>query len=166
MKRFAPLLSLFVAAFWIAACGDKDAPSPVAGNTPSNPKPADPADEHEGHDDHADHGEHDDHDHGERRSIGASEVGGFKIAVALFGTIESGGEAVLDIEVAGPTHTAVRAWVGIESGAGSLKARIDGESGDYHGHVEVPATLPADSAIWIEIEAADGARHRASFKYT
>ena len=44
-----------------------------------------------------------------------------------------------------------------------MKSKLDGEDGDYHGHVDVPTKLPDGSAVWIELEAPDGERHRVSF---
>ena len=96
--------------------------------------------------------------------IGESKAGDFTVALAVFGEIEAGHEGVLDINVTDGKPAAVRAWVGVESGKGSMKAKVDGEDGDYHGHIEVPATLPEGSAIWVEVEGADGAKSATSFK--
>jgi len=116
--------------------------------------------EHAGHDDHEGHDEHE--DHGERHELGTADCGAFKVTVAVLGEIEAGAEGVLDIDVEGGTPAAVRAWVGIESGAGSMKAKIEGDHG-YHGHIEVPATLPEGAQVWIEVEDADGKKSTASF---
>ena len=152
------LLLLAVAAF--AACGGEPAAEHDDGH--------DAHDEQEGHEDcedHAAHGEDgDEHgDHGERIEIGEAQAGPHSVHVAVFGDIEAGHEAVLDIEVSGAGVAAVRAWVGNESGRGSMKSKVDGEDGIYHGHVEVPATLADASAIWIEVEASNGTRSKTSF---
>jgi len=122
----------------------------------------------EEHDHDHDHGKEHDHeeehdDHGERHEMGESVLGAFTVKVARLGDIEAGHEGVLDVEVSGGTPAAVRAWVGVESGKGSMKAKLDGDHG-YHGHIEVPETLPEGSAVWIEVEDADGKKERGSFK--
>lgn len=130
-------------------------------------------DDHEGHD-HAEDG-HEGHDHaadehgghgghGKRHELGKADIGGFAVTVATLGEIEAGHEGVVDVEVSGGAPSMVRAWVGVESAQGSLKAKLEKEGDGYHGHVEVPATLPTGSAVWIEIEDADGKRAAASFK--
>jgi hypothetical protein len=171
MKRNLSLFLLFLALAAFAACGgDKD-----TGHTDDDGHDHENGDhDHEGsgHDheggghDHED-GDHDredgGNDHGERVELGKTEVGGHVVTVALLGDVEPGHEAGLDIEVEGPAPTAVRAWVGIESGKGSRRAKVDGEDGTYHGHLEVPSSLPEQSAIWLEVEAADGKRSKTSF---
>ena len=125
-------------------------------------------DGHEGHDDHDGHEHeegHDDHEHGEKHALGKSKAGSHDVTLAIFGEIEAGHEAVVDIEIEGEEHITVRAWVGVESGKGSLKAKLEGKDGDYHGHLEVPAKLPDRSAIWVEIEDEKGSRNRTSFKF-
>lgn len=100
---------------------------------------------------------HDD-EHGERKPLGNLTIGAHTFAVIQSGTIEAGQQGNLDLEFpAGkPVPGTVRAWVGIESGVGSMKAKL-GPEGDrgVHGHLAVPKPIPAGSMIWIEIE--DGA---------
>jgi hypothetical protein len=94
-------------------------------------------------------------EHGEKKPLGNLTVGSHTFAVVQYGDIAAGKEAVLDLDF--PAGAAlpptVRAWVGLESGAGSMKARLARE-GDrtVHGHVQVPKPVPEASAIWIEIE--------------
>ncbi len=59
----------------------------------------------------------------------------------------------------------VRAWIGIEGGSGSVKAKLDIE-GDtkMHGHVEVPKPIPAESKWWFTFEA-DGKTETISTAY-
>ena len=124
----------------------------------------------DGHDhkdgDGHDHKDGDGHEaHGTRVELGKADVGGFSVTVAVLGEIKAGAEGVLDIKVEGDTDPSVlRAWVGVESGEGSLKAKLGKEGDDYHGHVEVPATMPEGSAVWVEIEDAEGKKSSASFK--
>lgn len=159
MKRPISLALLFLAAFALAACGDKHSKDDEHGHEHEE---GDHAHEQGGpahkDDDHA--GEH---DHGERIDVGSATAGDLTVKLAVFGKVEAGREAVLDIDVKGGAAVAVRAWIGVESAKGSLKAKIDGEGGAYHGHLEVPATLPQGSRIWVEIELEDGSRNATSF---
>jgi len=170
MKHFLSLLLLFLAAATFAACGGKSSSDAHhEGDGHDHGTEAD----HEGHDhddDEHDGDEHDGHEHagegdvhhGERHDLGKVEVAGLTLSVAVLGDVEAGHEAVLDIEVTGGTCTTLRAWIGVESGKGSMKSRIEGEAGDFHGHVEVPATLPAGSAIWLDVEGPGGKHERTS----
>ena len=165
MKKVFPCLTMLVIALGLVACG--------GGGDHKDHDHKDDA----SHKDH-DHGKdgHKDHDHakdakdghgeghGKRHELGKADIGGFSVTVAALGEIEAGHEGVLDVEVSGGVPSTVRAWVGVESGQGSLKAKLDKEGDDYHGHVEVPATLPAGSAVWIELEDAQGKKSKASFK--
>ena len=160
MRSCITWITVFLAAVCFIACGGEHG----AGG-------ADEQGEHhegDGHD-HSDHSEHDDHeehgDDGERVELDEKRVGPYRVTVAVFGHIEAGEEAVVDVLVDGGASSAVRAWVGIESGRGSLKSKVDGKDGVFHGHIEVPTALPAGSAIWVEVEALDGSRSRASFDF-
>lgn len=156
MTRTLSIFLMLAAAVLFAACGDKhDGDGHDHGNG------------HEDHDDHDhehDGDDHDDHAHGDRHEVGSAKIGGRTVTLAVFGEIEAGHEAVLDVEVEGGSVSTLRAWVGISSGRGSLKAKIDGKDGDYHGHIEVPGKLPEGSEIWVELEDADGKKAQASFK--
>lgn len=155
MKITIPTFLILLAAALFAACGDH--------HDEDGHGHGDGHEEH--HHDGEDHDhEHDDHDHGEREELGSAKIGDASVTVAVFGEIEAGHEAVLDIEVEGLPVSTVRAWVGISSGRGSLKGLIEGKDGEYHGHVEVPATLPEGSAVWVELESEGGKKAQASFK--
>lgn len=164
MTKTLSIFLMLVSAALFAACGDHDHPDGHGHE-----------DGHEEHNDHDhDHGEGSDHDHDgedhddhaseERTEVGTAKIGGHNVTLAVLGDVEAGHEAVLDVEVEGGAVAAVRAWVGVSSGRGSLKARIDGKEGDYHGHIEVPGKLPEGSEIWVELEDADGKKARTSFK--
>lgn len=78
------------------------------------------------------------------------------------GDLMPGSELVVDIVIDGePTVEAVRAWVGVEDGSGSVKARLDIEGSTWHGHLEVPRELPDGASLWIEIQD-EGVRSRGS----
>lgn len=161
MKAFFTCICAFVIALGLVACDGGEHKDHDHKDDASHKDHDHGKDVHEGHD-HA-KGGHDD-GHGERHELGTADIGGFTVSVAALGDIKAGHEGVLDVEASGGAPSAVRAWVGVESAQGSLKAKLDKEGDDYHGHVEVPATLPAGSAVWIQIEDAEGKKAQASFK--
>ncbi len=133
--------------------------------------------EDHGHDhgdhDHADH-DHADHDHasegmsghshGETTELGEQELGGYKIKAARDGDVKAGGDVPIDVWVTGGAKIAsVRFWIGTEDAKGSLKAKAELETDNWHVHAEVPNPLPADSKLWVEIEAEGGAKTLAGF---
>ncbi len=101
----------------------------------------------------------DDHAHGAEHPLGEVTVGGHKVQIVVLGDIEPGKEADFDVRFpAGSKRPeTLRAWIGVESGLGSMKTKF-GNEGDtvMHGHVEVPKPIPADSLVWIEIESSTG----------
>jgi hypothetical protein len=139
-------LFLFFSLLPVAACGKSDAPAGPA------VKPGAVAP-----DDH-------DHEHGEKKPIGPLAIGAYRFDVVQFGDVKAGGEAVFELEFAKDAKVPplARAWLGVESGQGSMKVRF-GKEGDHglHAHVPAPATLAADAKLWIEIEA-DGKVERAA----
>ncbi len=104
----------------------------------------------------------DDHGHGPRKPLGAMTIGAHTFDVVQLGDVAAGKQAVVELEFAAgkPLPATARGWIGAESGQGSVKAPFDkeGEHG-MHAHLEVPKTLPAGSALWIELE--DGGKTEA-----
>lgn len=95
-------------------------------------------------------------DHGAMVKLGAVKLGEFDVQVAQEGKLEAGKEIGVDLTFAkGKALPTVRAWVGIESGVGSMKAKLP-KAGEetLHGHVEVPKPLPEGAKIWLELEGA------------
>jgi|JRYL01.1.fsa_nt_gb hypothetical protein len=137
-------LSVLVASFLFAACG-KEAHVHT---------PGDGHGKETGHtDDHAAGG------HGAMASLGSIQLGSVAVEVSQEGTVEAGKEVGVDLSFAKgkPVPSTVRAWVGVESAAGSLKAKLakEGEDG-MHGHLEVPKPLPDGSKLWFEADGAAG----------
>ena len=137
-------LSVLVASFLFAACG-KEAHVHT---------PGDGHGKETGHtDDHAAGG------HGAMASLGSIQLGSVAVEVSQEGTVEAGKEVAVDLSFAKgkPVPSTVRAWVGVESAAGSLKAKLakEGEDG-MHGHLEVPKPLPDGSKLWFEADGAAG----------
>ena len=140
----------------LASCGGGD-------------KPAAPAADHDhdhadGHADH-DHAEHNDgHAHGATTQLGEQESGGFKIKASRDGDLKAGGDAPIDVWVTGGAKIAsVRFWIGTEDAKGSIKAKAELESDNWHTHAEVPDPLPAGAKLWVEVEAEGGAKTSVGF---
>lgn len=128
--------------------------------------------EDDGHD-HAAHSEDDGHNHGaeeddahsqddgdehggEVKELGSVTVAGATLAVSA-GHFEAGAE--VDVEVvhsSGDVPAGIRAWVGFESGVGSLKAKAHTHGDDFHALVEVPEELGPDARLWLQVESATG----------
>jgi hypothetical protein len=157
------LVVLATAAALMAGCKDDTKPQSPAGAqgggattaaAPAAPAPT-PA-------------KHDKDEHEKMIPIGEATAGGMKFAAAREETVKEGGEAAFDLVVtgypAGGKPKAVRFWVGLESGDGSVKAKAEEETPDHwHVHVEVPKPIPAGSKFWAEVEPATGAKFKVSF---
>lgn len=157
------LLLAFIA---LPGCGGKD-----GDHKDHDHKDHDHKDESHKDHDHKDEG-HKDHKHGEneagpRKVLGKSDLLGYSVEVALYGEAKAGSEAALDVVLTGGTGEpqAVRAWIGVESGDGSIKAKLEKEGKGFHGHVETPKTLAAGSAVWVEIQDDKGEKKAAKFSW-
>lgn len=116
--------------------------------------------------DHADgHNHGDGHSHGEAVALGDAVAGEYTVIAKREGEIKAGSDVGFDITVVGPAdgYTAVRVWVGVESGDGSMKARADRTGETWHAHAEAPAVLPEGSKVWVELELKSGDKLTASF---
>lgn len=142
-----PLLILF------AACGAKETKEHDNDGSHASHREGSEA-SHENDSDKEAHG--DEHnDHGKRQSLGKLTAFGRSFEVVQYGAVEAGAEAAFELEFASGKeriHTA-RAWIGIESGEGAMKAKmgIEGKT-NMHGHIEVPKPIPADSKLWLELD--------------
>ncbi|MBA3683882.1 MAG: hypothetical protein H0W72_01375 [Planctomycetes bacterium] len=126
--------------------------------------PAFAADDHAGHD-HAGHGHG--HDHKKAADAAGSNtavINAVTVTVSAAGAIVSGKtvELHLGITPEAPAPKAVRAWIGLESGKGSTKGKAHLHGSDSHVDVEVPSPLPEGSAVWIQVDPAEGASGKAS----
>lgn len=136
-------------ALFAAGCGDHDhgrdqpqVPAPAAGTGAAAPAATDHP-----------------HEHSERVLLGQVDLAGQAVSVYRMAPIVPGKEADFDLEFAAALPAVVRCWIGVESGQGSMKARMEkATERRMHGHPEVPAPLPAGAAIWLETEADGGAR--------
>lgn len=145
-------LSLLAASFLFAACGKEEHVH----------TPGDGHGKEAGHvDDHGGGG------HGAMVSLGSIQLGGVAVEVEQEGSMEPGKELGVEITFAKdkPIGGTVRAWVGVESAAGSMKGKLMKE-GDtaLHGHLEVPKPLPEGSKIWFEVEGASASKASIGFR--
>ena len=81
------------------------------------------------------------------------------------GEAKAGAEGSFDCTIKSDTAkvVAVRMWVGTQDAKGSVKAKAAVEGDGWHAHVEVPATLTAESKFWVEVETDKGTRSLAGF---
>lgn len=125
--------------------------------------------------DHADHdhehadGDHDhDHDHEDMqvadhmmKMLGEQTLDGMTVKASRDDVeFSPGGEAPIDVWIDGGDGkamgvTAVRFWIGSEDGRGSVKAKAEIEGDHWHTHAEIPATMPENSMLWVEVERGD-----------
>lgn len=61
-----------------------------------------------------------------------------------------------NIRITGGEVVAVREWVGPEDASGVIVVKTEIERDYHHGHVEMPAPIPDDARLWIEIETPSG----------
>ena len=108
--------------------------------------------------------EKDEEHKGEKKDLGTKKVGGFQVQVTQIGDVKAGEEAIFIIRPKGEGEPkAVRAWVGIESGQGSIRTKAEEEKeGEWHAHHKVSKPMPAKSKLWVELETA-AAKPKASF---
>lgn len=111
----------------------------------------------------------DDHGHGTPHDLGSMTIGAHTFELVQFGKVEAGQEVAVELTFAKDKALpgTLRAWIGIESGEGSMKAKV-GKDADHpnalHGHVDVPAKIPAGSKLWLEIEE-NGKTERGSIAW-
>ena len=93
--------------------------------------------------------------HGSMASLGSIQLGGVAVEVKQEGTVEAGKEAGVDLSFAkgAAVPDTVRAWVGVESAAGSLKAKLDKEGDDGMVMVMVPGGIVVADPGWYRHEA-------------
>lgn len=111
--------------------------------------------------------EHDEGHKGEKKVIGKQTIAGFEVQVAQVGEVEPGKEAVFIVTLkgGGGKPKAVRGWIGVESGRGSIKSKAEDEKTEYHLHHEVAKPLPPKNKLWLELETATG-KKVGSFEYS
>jgi len=171
------IIGVAMAALALAGCGnqgEESSETDAEGSAEQTSQMTDTEHEHAGengdHDDHAhdelahehhdpDHA-HEDHEHGPGvRSLGTIAIAGTELEIRSGRAAEPGADLNIDIvHAGGPMPAAVRLWIGGESGVGSLKTKADSHGDHYHGQSSAPETMDASTALWIEVETAEGER--------
>lgn len=162
MRNTNITLSLLVAAplFFLQGCGGgHEAHSEDDGHDHSAHSADDGHDHGSGESDgHAEGGDADEHEHaGETHELGSVTAAGTTLDVTITGDVEPGAELHVGLEPSGGSSPgAIRLWVGVESGVGSLKAKANSHGDHFDGHVEVPEGLAAGAKLWLQVESSTG----------
>jgi hypothetical protein len=93
------------------------------------------------------------------RNFAAVAIGPYQVQPKFEEEIEDGH---YNLHITGAEFKAVRIWAGLEDPGNVMVVKTEVENDYQHGHVEVPSPIPAEYALWIEIEAPDGALHKGS----
>lgn len=143
------LIPLLAAGSLLTGCGSpaQNAPAAPSDAAPA-PAPAAPA-----------AAEQDDEESGPVTELQAQELGPYKVRAIYTGALEKGH---FNFYVTGGDLKALRSWVGDETAAGALVTKANWEEDHYCAHIEMPAAIPADAALWFEIESADGSLKKSS----
>jgi hypothetical protein len=153
VNRFSAIGLVVCAALVVGGCKEDKSTNKQGGGTPSATGAA---------------GGGTQKDHPNAVTLGETTSNGLKFKATQDEPIKAGGEGAFDLLItgypAGGKPKAVRFWVGVESGQGSVKAKAEEESADnWHTHVEVPNPLPAGSKFWAQVDPASGAAFKVSF---
>ena len=97
------------------------------------------------------------------RTTVTMSLAGITLKVAIKGTLSPGAEIDVElVQTSGSPAIAIRLWVGNETGVGSAKTKSHSHGASHHAVPQAPNPLPANSALWIEIESAMGERESGS----
>lgn len=126
------------------------APAPVVNSNVSDkpPAPPEPSPPKDGEPEEPGHG-------GPVVNLGEQDVNGLIIRAARdAGELKPGGESAVDVWIDGGigSASAVRFWIGLANGDGSVKAKAGVEGEHWHIHVEIPDPMPEGAQLWVEIE--------------
>ena len=97
------------------------------------------------------------------RTTVTMSLAGNTFEVAVKGTLSPSAEIDVElVQTSGSSVIAIRLWVGNETGVGSAKTKSHSHGASHHAVPQAPNPLPANSALWIEIESAMGERESGS----
>lgn len=115
--------------------------------------------------DELDHGHAHSHEPEMKETLGLVNAGPYEVVAVQNSKLELGGEMNFDVEILGqPRPKAVRFWIGTEAGEGSSKSDpLSEKENVFHVDIDLPASLPQNSKLWVEIDQPDGAALRAAF---
>ncbi len=107
-----------------------------------------------------------DHHHEAGRSLGQVKIGDYEIEVLQQSKVEAGKESIFEIKIVkgAPEPKAIRAWIGIESARGSVKAKSHKHGDEISIHCEAPNPIPEGAKLWVELET-DAGKTQGSFDY-
>ena len=152
MKGISFATFVVVVAAALVGCNDETTPGVSSSNTQSPPS-TQPTPSH-GSAEHA------------RLPIGQQTVGTVTLVATMDAPVNAagGGEGAFDVVIKPTKPKAVRFWIGMESGEGSVKAKAVEETPDnWHTHAEVPSPLPPGAKFWVEVEPQAGDKFTVSF---
>ena len=155
MMRFSWTLALTLAAASLTGCKDESGTTAVPGpGGPAAPPSAATAP-----------ATHVEAAHPNAVELGEQTVAKWRLKAKQDEPVKPGGDGAFDVTITGDGKPkAVRFWVGVQSGEGSVKAKAEEETpGNWHTHAEVPDPLPPGSKFWVEVEPAQGERFTAGF---
>ena len=144
--RNSTIISLIILILSLVGCGDEPQKTP---QTPTAPTTKPPATVVENSDEII--------STGIASLVETISLVGNTYRVTVRGSIAS--NAILDvsiIQISGTPTAAIRVWVGDESGVGSIKTRVHSHGARSHARPQAPSSLPENSALWIEVQLADG----------
>jgi hypothetical protein len=102
--------------------------------------------------------------HGATTALGEKTAGVYNIKASRDGDITPGKDVPIDVWITGTGKiAAVRFWIGSQDAKGSIKAKAELETDNWHTHAEVPSPLPEGSKLWVEVESDTGEKIRAAF---
>ena len=97
------------------------------------------------------------------RTTASLSLAGITLRVTMKGTLQPGAEIDVQlVQTSGSPAIGIRLWVGNESGVGSVKTKSHSHGASHHAIPQAPNPLPANSALWIEVESAMGERESGS----
>ena len=100
------------------------------------------------------------------QKVHAVTLAGINLEVTVGGTLVPNADIDVQlIQTSGNRATAIRLWVGDASGVGSVKTRVHSHGASYHATAQVPATLPTNCALWIEVQNSAGQRESISIHF-
>lgn len=104
-----------------------------------------------------------DESHAQSTTLGSASLAGRSYEAAAFGPVVAGGEGHFELSASGgDAPAALRAWIGLEDGRGSMKSLLESSGDSYHLHLMAPDPLPEGAALWLEAEDAAGETSTAS----
>lgn len=102
--------------------------------------------------------------HGATTALGEQAAGAYTVKASRDGDITPGKDVPIDVWVTGAGKiAAVRFWIGSQDAKGSIKAKAELETDNWHTHAEVPSPLPEGSKLWVEVESDTGEKTQVGF---